>query len=351
MPTLVSDGIKNGKQKGPGTDASMITAMKRNRAVLNGLTSEKFARDPFQLAVTSTSGDGTTMTYNFAAQNDIPFAVNDGITVTGSAPRLTATTPATTAATIQTTATNTDFTTGRRDIVTISSTTANATLRVGMLLTAGGSGTEFGGLSNAAYYRISEVISSTQIRLVVSNSSGTGTTAFAATSEAAGTIVFNVTTYTGNTSGGSIVTFPYTSPVSDKRAFVVGDTITVASHSNPKYNGTFTVLTSTISGTSGSIKYQTTDVATSGSSSANVVITHVSPAYNGTFAVVSCAADSLTVAGAAILTANSTATISGFRRSRTKPIVDSINSRGYLVSGVLPVLTARGMNLSFFPVS
>jgi len=347
MPTLVSDGFKNGKQKGPGTDASMITAMRRNRAVLNGLTSEKFARDPFQLAVTSTSGDGTTMTYNFAAQNDIPFAVNDGIVVTGSAPRLTATTPATTAATIQTTATDTTINT---DIVTISSTTANATLRVGMLLLRS-SGAAFGGLTTTDYYRISEVISSTQIRLVVSNVNGGGTTAFNATSTAAGTIVFNVTTYTGNTSGGSIVTFPYTSPVSDKRAFVVGDTITVASHSDANYNGTFTVLTSTISGTSGSITYQTIQVATSGSSSANVVITHVSPAYNGTFAVVSCAADSLTVAGAAILTANSTATISGFRRVRTKPIVDSINSRGYLVSGVLPVLTARGMNLSFFPVS
>ena len=348
MPTLVSDGIKNGKQKGPGTDASMITAMRRNRAVLNGLTSEKFARDPFQLAVTSTSGTGTVMTYNFAAQSDIPFAVNDAIVVSGSAPRLTVTAPATTAETIQTTATNT---TEDSDTITITNTTANATLRVGMLLLRS-SGAAFGGLTTSNYYRISEVISSTQIRLVVSNVNGGGTTAFdASTTESGGTLVFNVTTYTGNTSGGSIVTFPYTSLVADVRAFVVGDTITVASHSDANYNGTFTVLTSTISGTTGSITYQTTQVATSGSSSANVILTHVSPAYNGTFAVVSCAADSLTVSGPAILTANSTATISGFRRSRTKPIVDSINSRGYLVSGVLPVLTARGMNLSFFPVS
>ena len=35
MPTLVSNGIVNGKQKGPGTDASFITAMKRERAVVN----------------------------------------------------------------------------------------------------------------------------------------------------------------------------------------------------------------------------------------------------------------------------------------------------------------------------
>ncbi len=38
MPTLVSDGIKNGKQKGPGTDASMITAMKRNAVILANTT-------------------------------------------------------------------------------------------------------------------------------------------------------------------------------------------------------------------------------------------------------------------------------------------------------------------------
>jgi hypothetical protein len=144
----------------------------------------------------------------------------------------------------------------------------------------------------------------------------------------------------------------YTTPVSGQHAFSVGDSITISGHNNPTgYNGTVTVLSRTIGTTTGTITYQTpTVVVTTGNSTANVTITQNSSPYNGTFLVTDCTNALLKVSGTGVLTANSTATISGLRRARTKPIVDSINSRGYLVSGVLPVLTARGMNLAFFPV-
>ena len=338
MPTLVSDGIKNGKQKGPGTDASMITAMRRNRAVLNGLTSEKFARDPFQLAVTSTSGDGATMTYNFAAQNDIPFAVNDAITVTGSAPTLAGASSA--IATVSGTISAVTAVNNGSPQVTL---TASATgLTVGMVMQVSA---DYGGLLAAKFYVVNTIVTANSVFTVLEY---TGATTFAD-----GTGRSTVTTTA--TSGGSTtistaatiatLTFSTTGTV----AFSSGDSVTVSGHDVTTangYNSTYNIIgTPTVT----TIVYQT-GVAVAGTSS-TTTIRHNSSRYNGTFAVVSCAADSLTVLGTGVLTLTSTATIRGFRRSRTKPIVDSINSRGYLVSGVLPVLTARGMNLSFFPVS
>jgi len=336
MPTLVSDGIKNGKQKGPGTDASMITAMKRNRAVLNGLTSEKFARDPFQLAVTSTSGNGTTMTYNFAAQNDIPFAENDGIVVTGSAPTLAGT--SSTIATVSGTMSAVTAVTNGSPQVTAPTTG----LTVGMVMQVSAN---YGGLLAAKFYVVNTIVTANSVFTVLEY---TGATNFAN-----GTGRSTVTT-TGATGGSTTIstsatiatlTFSSTGTV----AFSSGDSVTVSGHSVSTangYNSTYNIIgTPTIT----TIVYQT-GVVVDGTSS-TTTIRHNSSRYNGTFAVASCAADSLTVLGTGVLTLTSTATISGFRRVRTKPIVDSINSRGYLVSGVLPVLTARGMNLSFFPVS
>jgi len=330
MPTLVSDGIKNGKQKGPGTDASMITAMKRNRAVLNGLTSEKFARDPFQLAVTSTSGNGTTMTYNFAAQNDIPFDVNDAITVTGAGVSIAADesgslSVANVTATITATSSASTVTMAAVD---------PGILRAGMIIQAGSSG---GGITNNNYYLITNV-NGTTVTIRNSNAAGTTLTDFTGTGGTSLTITMTVTT------GGSLalLTFPTTTTA----VFAATNSITVSGHSVAGCNGTFAVVGTP---TATQVRYQTLSNVSGTTSTSAVRIVNNSSPYSGTLQVLLCAANSLTITGTGqgVLTA----TISGFRRSRTKPIVDSINSRGYLVSGVLPVLTARGMNLSFFPVS
>jgi hypothetical protein len=341
MPTLVSDGIKNGKQKGPGTDASMITAMRRNRAVLNGLTSEKFA-DGVSFAVSATTGDLTTMTYTYTSNtNTAPFNPGDIVTVTGHSPSITVGTGAGTLSVTTIASSSGNITVGAVTDGAPTITLANPAtgLLQGMVITFTGTGLATRGLSASDFYIVNTLASASSFTILklagATNYSGSGTETVLTTT--AGTVTGGTVTTTA-----TIATITYGDTTSN--AFTVGDRITINNHSVVP-NGTYRVFA--ISGTT--VRVQVASAISGTATTTTATITPVSSAFNGTFSLLSCTTTSFTIAGPGVL--SSTATVSGITKLRTKPIVDSINSRGYLVSGVLPVLTARGMNLSFFPVS
>lgn len=339
MPTLVSDGIKNGKQKGPGTDASMITAMRRNRAVLNGLQSEKFA-DSVSFVVSATTGDASTMTYTYASNtNTAPFNSGDIVNVTGHSPSISIAAGGTTLAVTTIVSSSGNITVGAADGVAAAITLANAAtgLLQGMVIRFTGSSLP-SGVTTSAYYIVNTLTSATSFTILrldgATNYGGSGTETGITT--VGGSFTGTVTTT------ATIATLTYDDTTSN--AFTVGDRITINNHSVVP-NGTYRVFA--ISGTT--VQVQVPSAISGSNTATTATIAPVSSAFNGTFSLLTCTTTSFTIAGPGVL--SSTATVSGITKLRTKPIVDSINSRGYLVSGVLPVLTARGMNLSFFPVS
>ena len=339
MPTLVSDGIRNGKQKGPGTDASMITAMRRNRAVLNGLQSEKFA-DAVSFAVSATSGDATTMTYTYASNMNVaPFNPGDIVTVSGHSPSISiGANVANSLAVTTVVSTSGTVTVGAATNAAAQITLANAAtgLLQGMVIKFTGTGLP-SGVTTTDFYVVTFLTSATNFTVLrlagATDYTGAGGTSTGITT-AGGTFTGTVTTT------ATIAQLNYTTTTSN--AFTVGDRITISGHSVIT-SGTYTVLAI---GTT-FVRVQVASAISGTTSTTAVTIAPISSAFNGTFSLLTCTPTTFTIAGPGVL--SSTATVSGITKIRTKPIVDSMNSRGYLVSGVLPVLTARGMNLAFFP--
>jgi hypothetical protein len=318
----------------------MITAMRRNRAVLNGLQSEKFA-DGVSFAVSATSGDATTMTYTYASNMNVaPFNPGDIVTVSGHSPSISI--AANTAGSLAVTtvvSTSGNVTVGAATNAAAQITLANPAtgLLQGMVIQF--TGTPPAGITTSNYYRINTLASATSFTILTlagaTNYTGAGGTATGITT-AGGTFTGTVTTT------ATIAQLNYTTTTSN--AFTVGDQITIAGHSVIT-SGTYTILA--IGTTFVRVQVATAISGSPTTSSSAVTIAPVSSAFNGTFSLLTCTPTTFTIAGPGVL--SSTATVSGITKIRTKPIVDSINSRGYLVSGVLPVLTARGMYLSFFP--
>lgn len=343
LPNLGDTGRGNNKKKTiGGVDASMITRMKREQAIVSELRTEPTVRTGVSFPITSgpTGGSGS-LVYSFPAQQSAPFVVGERLTVSGNTGFVSVTGPTTTLASITATITAVTNTTGG---VTLTLPTTGVLVNGQKITFTGG----VGGSSIVAgtTYTISQ-LSGTSATL----QSNTGT---ALTTVATGSLTLAVTV----TEGGSLATLAYTS--TGNKVFEVGDRINVAGHTTATgglpsagstgYNGN-SLLVTACDGTT--VQYQTNVTLAATTSSAAVTITPVSSRNNGDFTVTACGTSTVTVTSIYGLFGSgvTSGTISGNLPfgSSYQQIRDGMKTRGFTDGPIMPFY-ARGGSLGFYRV-
>jgi len=343
LPNRGDQTLGNNKKKsGGGVDASMITRMKREQAIVSDQRTEP-RRFGASVGITDiTGGDGTgPLVYTFDTPGYIPFVPGEQVGVSGNtASIVTGSSPTTASATISTAKITNVFTGG---VVTFTLPTTGV-LKVGQTITLGGS--VFGGsqLNSSTTYTISALNGTTATLTDGVNAITTTETTIASP--------YITVLVTG---GGSLTTLTYTS--TSAPVFVVGDLINVSNHTTPAHNGN-SLLVTAVGNTS--VQYQTNVTTSTNTSTAAVTITPVSSRYNGNFTITACTSINVTMAlpagrGPSILGAftdgRNTGTIVGNRPIGQvfEAIVDKPMTRGFTDGPVMPFFR-RSASLGFYRV-
>ena len=343
LPNRGDQTLGNNKKKsGGGVDASMITRMKREQAIISDQRTEP-RRFGASVGITDiTGGNGTgPLVYTFDSPGYVPFVPGEQVGVTGNtASIVTGTNPGTASATISTAKITNVFAGG---VVTFTLPTTGV-LKVGQTITLGGSVFGSSQLDGSTTYTIS-ALNGTSATLT---NGGTPITTTPAT--IASPFISVVVT-----AGGSLTTLTYTS--TSAPLFVVGDLINVSNHTTDAHNGN-SLLVTAVGNTS--VQYQT-NITTSTNTTGNAVtIAPVSSRYNGNFTITACTSTSVTMAlpaggGPSILgaftTDRNTGTIVGNRPIGQvfEPIVDKPMTRGFTDGPVMPFFR-RSASLGFYRV-
>lgn len=356
----------NKKKSGGGVDASMITRMKREQAIVSDQRTEP-GRYNVSVSITDVAGNGADasgpLTFTFTSPGYVPFVPGEQVAVTGNAGVVTTTTSATASATTAANIVVTLSAAAANGVLTVLSTTSNATLKVGQRLQVASTTGTFG-LTDTSVVVYIKAVSGSNITVTTDEAGNTllGTGAGGATAA-----TLNVT------GGGSIITMTYGGGVTTTApVFLSGDSIAITGHSNTAStgvaipsSGTETLLTTkntVLSSTATQVVYQTTATFTAGTltaSNAAVTITPASSRYNGNFNITACTSTTVTMAlpagnGPSILgifTSGRTGTMTGNRPIGQvfEAIVDKPMTRGFTDGPVMPFFR-RSASLGFYRV-
>ena len=346
LPNLGDIGRGDNKKKTiGGVDASMITRMKRDQAIVSELRTEPTVRTGVSFPITSgpTGGSGT-LVYSFPAQQSAPFVVGERLTVSGNTGFVTA------AASVSTSIAAIP---GAK-ITAVTNTTGGVTLTLpttGVLVN--GQKITFTGTVGA-----SNIVAGTTY--TISALSGTSATLLSSTGTAITTVVTGSLDLTVTvTEGGSLATLTYAT--TGNKVFEVGDRINVAGHDvnsgglpnagSTGLNGT-SLLVTACAGTS--VQYQTTvTFSTITASATDVTIRPVSSRNNGDFTVTACGTSTVTVTSIYGLFGSgvTSGSISGNLPlgSSYQQIRDGMKTRGFTDGPIMPFY-ARGGSLGFYRV-
>jgi len=362
MPNIMSlpnrgdpANLPKNKKSGGGVDASMITRMKREQAIVSELRTEPTVRTGVSFPITAGPSSGATnsLTYTFGTQSSPPFVVGEAVTVSGNTGALAVASLATATDTIgyvASTATVSAATTTItlngvvNAVINIAAAFSNsAVIAVGSVVTVTGGAGNYFGLVNGTHYYINAIDPTGLILTAQPYTMATGArTAFTLVTPATGsaTLSVNIVTHTFGTNSPNL--------------FAVGDSVTVSgigADNTSGLNGTFRLTT--VDATTGALSYQALGVVGSGSGAA-AVFTPLSSRYNGTFAIIACTANTVTVTTSyyGIFNTNlTTGTISGNLPfgSVYSQIRDGMKTRGFTDGPIMPFY-ARGGSLGFYRV-
>ena len=349
LPNLGDIGRGDNKKKTiGGVDASMITRMKRDQAIVSELRTEPTVRTGVSFPITSgpTGGSGT-LVYSFPAQQSAPFVVGERLTVSGNTGFVTAAANVATSTTAISTATITAV--SATGVATFVLPTVGV-LVVGQRLTITGTVGSSGVLTTASAYSIGSIDGNSVSLLLVSTGLAPSITGGTFSGSPLTTVI---------TEGGSLITLTYAS--TGNKVFEVGDRINVAGHSvnsgglpsagSTGLNGT-SLLVTACTGTS--VQYQTTvTFSTITASATDVTIRPVSSRNNGDFTVTACGTSTVTVTSIYGLFGSgvTSGSISGNLPlgSSYQQIRDGMKTRGFTDGPIMPFY-ARGGSLGFYRV-
>jgi hypothetical protein len=356
LPNLGDTGRGNNKKKTiGGVDASMITRMKREQAIVSELRTEPTVRTGVSFAITAGPSSGATnnLTYTFPLQTSPPFVVGEGVTVSGNTGALAVASLASatdtisyvaSTATVSAATTITTLNGVVNAVITISAAFSNsAVIAVGSVVTVTAGTLGYFGLANGTHYYINAIDATGLILTAQPYTMATGArTAFTLGGAVTGTATLSVNIVTH--------TFGTNSP----NLFAVGDSVTVSgigADNASGLNGTFRLTT--VNGTTGALSYQALGVVGTGVGTA-AVFTPLSSRYNGTFGIIACTANTVTVTTSyyGIFNTNlTTGTISGTLPfgSVYQQIRDGMKTRGFTDGPIMPFY-ARGGSLGFYRV-
>lgn len=363
LPNRGDTNRGDNKKKSIGAvDASMITRMKRDQAIVSGVRTEPNARTNvnFTTGVPTTTGTANQLSYSFPLQTSVPFVNGEFVTISANGSvHTTAADPATTTQNIA--ATVTAITATGLTTLTLPTTGTLRNNQIIKFITSAPTG-----LNTTDSYVISQltITGATTGTVVLLSSTGaalSGITPIAS----GGTGIIRVS------GGGSIVVITYGtgSSITDP-IFAAGDTFRISGHSYTatgvaEYGGTneaklddstYTVISSN-STTLTAQSATTFDYAGSATAAAHnstgggtVIIRPTNLRYNGTFLIVSCSTSSVVLSTPyyGLLKTLTGGIVSGNLPPGTSftQIRDGMMTRGFTDGPVMP-FNARGVGLSF----
>ena len=345
----------NKKKTTGGVDASMITRMKREQAIVSDQRTEP-DRFPYSTRFSAVARSGSDLLFTIPALADDPYVVGENITISGNTGVVTTSTAATASTTTAANIVVTLSSASANGVLTVASTTQNAALKVGQRLQVATTPGTFGLTSTSVVVYIKQVSGSN----ITVTTDEAGNTLLATGSGGTTGATLNVT------GGGSIITMTYGGGVTTTNpVFLFGDSINITGHSNATTgiaipsSATETLLTTretVLSSNATQVVFQTTATFTAGTLTASttaVTITPSSSRYNGTFRITAVTPSSVTatatINGLFTAPSRTTGTISGLRPIGQVylPIVDKPMTRGFTDGPVMPFFR-RSASLGFF---
>lgn len=323
---------ENKKKTTGGIDASMITRMKREQAIVSELRTED-RRYGLSTPISGVAASSTDLVFTIPTLPANPYVVGENITISGNTGSITTNTTGSSVVNTARTATIASIVTTTDQVTLTAAFASPVVISLGTVMTSNA----VGGIA-AGSYIVTSVTSQTVFTLSNYNMTDSSVTTWTPSSASGGaTLTINIVTHT--------LVSGTTAPV-----FLAGDSVVVAGFAaNTGYNGTFNVLANT--GTT--IQYQALGTSGSTVNGTGVTITPVSSRYNGTFKVNEVTPSSVTVTATiyGLFTAPSrtTGTISGFRPIGQVflPLVDKPMTRGFTDGPVMPFFR-RSASLGFF---
>ena len=328
--------LPKNKKSGGGVDASMITRMKREQAIVSELRTEPTVRTGVSFAISDVTADGTNpLIYTFPAQQSPPFVVGENVTVSGnSAFNIVSSTAAKYGSTQ--TVTSSSIATG--GVVSYTAGVGTPTIAVGTVFKVTVAGV---GLILNDYYYVTAVGSGTMtiVKFTPGNTSSGGAiegTVPGASTTGTATFSVDIMTQTYGTTTASL--------------FSVGDTVTITGSATTGANGTFVLLDATAT----SIRYQGLGVPGTYSAAASTTFRPATPGYNGIFKITACTNSTVTLTTtilASFSDGRASGTISGNLPfgSVYSQIRDGMKTRGFTDGPIMPFY-ARGGSLGFYRV-
>ena len=364
LPNLgdISRGDNKKKSVG-GVDASMITRMKRDQAIVSELRTEPNVRTGVSFSITGVTADGTNpLTYTFPAQQSAPFVVGENVNISGNSGFVTlgSATAAATLSALTFTIGTISSPAGSGTVVFTAPAAGAGVIQSGMKFTVGANAN---GFTTSTTYLIKTYNSTTNAALIVLDSDGT--TVVPTTSPGSVTITCTITF------GGMKAVMPYAGSVDTLASvFAVNDlvnvshngTIAAAAPGGQTTLGANSCIVLVISNTSITFQlpYTTSTTGSVAASTTAPTVTPVSSRYNGTFKIATSTLTSVTLAtaengGPAVLgsftTNRGSGTISGNLPfgSVYSQIRDGMMTRGFTDGPIMPFY-ARGGALGFYRV-